>query len=160
MTAISFEYFPPKTNEQRAQFERAHARLAPLGPDYCSVTFGAGGSTLSYTQDAVLGLNRTGATDVAPHLSCQGGSADEIRELLDTYRKAGIRRLVALRGDVPSGMASAGQFHYANELVEFIRRETGDHFHIEVACYPEFHPECDDPQSDLRNFKRKVDAGA
>ena len=157
---ISFEYFPPKTPEQKAQFASAHQRLLALKPEYCSVTFGAGGSTLSYTQDVVLELQREGNTQVAPHLSCQGGSADEIRALLHTYAQAGIRRIVALRGDVPSGMASAGEFRYASDLVSFIRRETGDHFHIEVACYPEFHPEADSPHRDIENFRRKVDAGA
>ncbi|MDX1572330.1 MAG: methylenetetrahydrofolate reductase [NAD(P)H] [Xanthomonadales bacterium] len=160
MVQISFEYFPPKTGEQKERFWSTHERLAGLKPEYCSVTFGAGGSTLSYTQETVLALHQAPGPSVAPHISCQGGSAEEIRALLDTYREAGIRRLVALRGDVPSGMASAGEFRYASELVEFIRRETGDHFHIEVGCYPEFHPESDNPGQDLTHFKSKVDAGA
>ena len=160
MVPISFEYFPPKTGEQKERFWSTHERLSGLDPQYCSVTFGAGGSTLSYTQETVLALHQAPGPSVAPHISCQGGSADEIRDLLNGYREAGIRHLVALRGDVPSGMASAGEFRYASELVEFIRRETGDHFHIEVACYPEFHPEADNPERDLANFRRKVEAGA
>ncbi|MDJ0741591.1 MAG: methylenetetrahydrofolate reductase [NAD(P)H] [Gammaproteobacteria bacterium] len=160
MTRISFEYFPPKTDAQREQFEHAHELLSQLRPEYCSVTFGAGGSTLSYTQEAVLGLQRRHDTQVAPHLSCQGGSVEEIRALLDTYRKAGVRRIVALRGDVPSGMAAAGEFRYACDLVRFIRRETGDQFALDVACYPEFHPECDSPERDMVHFRDKVAAGA
>ena len=158
---VSIEYFPPKTDEQAASFWKAHQRLKEqLRPEYCSVTFGAGGSTLSSTRRVVSELNDDSQVEVAPHLSCQGGTRDEIADLLDEYRAQGIRRIVALRGDIPSGMASGGQLRYANELVEFIRDRTGDHFRIEVACYPEFHPESDSPEDDISHFRRKVDAGA
>lgn len=161
MTApVSFEYFPPKTEEQRARFWATHAKLCDFAPEYCSVTFGAGGSTLSSTRATVAELHRRGGVEVAPHLSCQGGTREEIRALLEEYREMGIRRLVALRGDMPSGMASAGELCHADELVAFIRAETGDHFHVEVACYPEFHPESEDPASDLKFFAQKVRAGA
>lgn len=157
---ISFEYFPPKTEQQSTQFWRAHERLKALRPDYCSVTFGAGGSTLSSTTRTVLELAKEDAARVAPHISCQGGSREEIGELIDTYRSAGISRLVALRGDIPSGMASGGSLQHADQLVAFIRERTGDHFHIEVACYPEFHPESTGPGSELKFFRQKVEAGA
>ncbi|MEZ5464237.1 MAG: methylenetetrahydrofolate reductase [NAD(P)H] [Lysobacteraceae bacterium] len=160
MTAVSFEFFPPKTDEQRAQLHKALPQLKSRSPDYVSVTFGAGGSTLSYTPEAVRELRESHALDAAPHLSCVGGSREEIRELLTRYRDMGCRRVVALRGDLPSGMAAPGDFRYANELVSFIRSEFGDDFHIEVACYPEAHPQARDAQTDLANFKRKVDAGA
>jgi methylenetetrahydrofolate reductase (NADPH) len=160
MTAISFEFFPPKTDEQRAQLESAVKRLKTLSPDYVSVTFGAGGSTLSYTDDTVRRLRKDHDLHVAPHLSCMGGTRKEIAALLDDYRATGCRRIVALRGDLPSGMASPGDFRYAAELVSFIREYSGDHFHIEVAAYPETHPQADDALADLRHFKAKVDAGA
>lgn len=160
MTPISFEFFPPKTDEQREQLERAAPRLKQLNPDYVSVTFGAGGSTLSYTPETVQRLRDTHGLDAAPHLSCMGGTRREIQALLERYRAMGCKRLVALRGDLPSGMASAGDFRYANELVEFIRAQFGDWFNIQVACYPEFHPQAEDAQRDLMNFKRKVEAGA
>ena len=160
MTAVSFEFFPPKTDEQRAQLQKALPLLKSKSPEYVSVTFGAGGSTLSYTPEAVRDLRETHALDAAPHLSCVGGSREEIHELLTRYQAMGCRRVVALRGDLPSGMAAPGDFRYANELVAFIRSEFGDAFHIEVACYPESHPQSRDAQTDLVNFKRKVDAGA
>lgn len=160
MPSISFEFFPPKTDEQRAQLDRAAQQLKALNPDYASVTFGAGGSTLSYTGDTVARLHRDHGLEVAPHLSCMGGTRAEIVELLDGYRAAGYRRLVALRGDLPSGMASHGDFRYAAELVRFIREHSGDHFHVEVAAYPETHPQAEDALADLRHFKAKVDAGA
>ena len=160
MPAISFEFFPPKTDEQRAQLDKSAKELKALKPEYVSVTFGAGGSTLSYTSETVARLHRQHGLDVAPHLSCMGGTRKEIADLLDTYRAAGYRRLVALRGDLPSGMASPGDFRYAAELVRFIREHTGDHFHIEVAAYPEMHPQAEDVQADLKHFKAKVDAGA
>ncbi|MEI7035775.1 methylenetetrahydrofolate reductase [NAD(P)H] [Fulvimonas yonginensis] len=160
MPAISFEFFPPKTDEQRTQLDRAAQALKAYAPDYVSVTFGAGGSTLSYTGDTVARLHRTHGLEVAPHLSCMGGTRAEIAELLDGYRAAGYRRIVALRGDLPSGMASPGDFRYAAELVAFIRERTGDHFHIEVAAYPETHPQAEDALRDLQHFKAKVDAGA
>lgn len=159
-TPLSFEFFPPKTDEQRDTLEKALPRLKALAPDYVSVTFGAGGSTLSYTPDTVRGLRERHGLDAAPHLSCMGGTRAEIRALLDAYKAMGCRRLVALRGDLPSGMASYGDFRYASELVEFIRRERDGDFHIEVACYPEMHPQASDAQADLRHFAAKVKAGA
>lgn len=160
MTAISFEFFPPKTDEQRDQLERSVQKLKQRAPEYVSVTFGAGGSTLSYTPETVRRLRQEHGIDVAPHISCVGGTRAEIASLLQLYRALGCRRLVALRGDMPSGMAAFGDFRYANELVQFIRDETGDWFHIEVGCYPETHPQADDAFADLANLKRKFDAGA
>jgi len=160
MPAISFEFFPPKTDEQRAQLDRAATLLKQHQPEYASVTFGAGGSTLSYTGETVARLHQQHGLSVAPHLSCVGGTRAELAELLDQYRAAGYRRLVALRGDLPSGMASPGDFRYASELVRFIREYAGDHFHIEVAAYPETHPQADDALRDLQHFKTKIDAGA
>lgn len=160
MPPISFEFFPPKTDEQRATLEKTVAALQPRRPQYVSMTFGAGGSTLSYTLEAVRELHLRHGLDAAPHLSCMGGSRAEIRELIETYRALGVKRIVALRGDLPSGMASFGDLRYASDLVEFIRAESGDHFHIEVACYPEVHPQAADAQADLIHFKRKIDAGA
>ncbi|MEO9080445.1 MAG: methylenetetrahydrofolate reductase [NAD(P)H] [Rhodanobacter sp.] len=160
MPAISFEFFPPKTDEQRAQMDRTAAALKAYHPEYASVTFGAGGSTLSYTGDTVARLHAEHGFSVAPHLSCVGGTRAELAALLDSYRAAGYRRIVALRGDMPSGMATAGDFRYAAELVSFIRQHSGDHFHIEVAAYPETHPQADDALLDLQHFKAKIDAGA
>jgi methylenetetrahydrofolate reductase (NADPH) len=160
MSSISFEFFPPKTDEQRAQLDQAATLLKSLGPEYVSVTFGAGGSTLSYTGETVHHLHTTHGLSVAPHLSCVGGTRAELAALLDDYRAAGYRRIVALRGDLPSGMATPGDFRYASELVRFIREHSGDHFRIEVAAYPETHPQADDALADLRHFKAKVDAGA
>ena len=160
MPPISFEFFPPKTDEQRATLESALPRLKAFKPEYVSCTFGAGGSTLSYTPETIRRLREVHGLDAAPHLSCMGGTRDEIRGLLNDYRSMGCKRIVALRGDLPSGMASHGDFRYASDLVEFIRAETVDHFHIEVACYPEVHPQSNDALSDLVNFKRKIDAGA
>jgi methylenetetrahydrofolate reductase (NADPH) len=160
MPAISFEFFPPKTDEQRAQMDRAAQLLKVHQPEYASVTFGAGGSTLSYTGDTVARLHRQHGFSVAPHLSCVGGTRAELSALLDSYRAAGYRRIVALRGDLPSGMATPGDFRYAAELVAFIREHSGDHFHIEVAAYPETHPQADNALRDLQHFKAKVEAGA
>jgi methylenetetrahydrofolate reductase (NADPH) len=160
MPAISFEFFPPKTEEQRVQLDAAVARLKKSEPDYVSVTFGAGGSTLSYTDRTVKQLRQEHGLSVAPHLSCMGGTRAEIGELLDTYKASGCRRIVALRGDLPSGMATPGDFRYAAELVAFIREHSGDHFHIEVAAYPETHPQAENALADLRHFRDKVDAGA
>ena len=160
MPAISFEFFPPKTDEQRTQLDRAAQLLKAHQPEYASVTFGAGGSTLSYTGDTVAHLHTQHGLNVAPHLSCVGGTRAELGALLDSYRAAGYRRIVALRGDLPSGMATPGDFRYAAELVSFIREHSGDHFHIEVAAYPEIHPQADDALADLHHFKAKIDAGA
>lgn len=157
---FSFEFFPPKTPEGADKLRQTRDALAPLNPAFFSVTFGAGGSTQDRTFDAVLEIQREGGVDAAPHLSCIGSTRESIRRILQEYRDNDIRRIVALRGDMPSGMGSPGEFRYANELVEFIRSETGDHFHVEVAAYPEFHPQAPSAQADLDNFKRKVDAGA
>jgi len=156
---FSFEFFPPKTAEGAEKLRKVREELTKLNPLYFSVTFGAGGSTQQGTIDTVLEIQQSGS-DAAPHLSCVGSTKDNVRELLTKYKDNGIKRIVALRGDMPSGMGEAGEFHYANELVEFIRTETGDHFHIEVAAYPEFHPQARNAESDLANFKRKVEAGA
>jgi methylenetetrahydrofolate reductase (NADPH) len=159
MLPISFEFFPPKTDEQRQGLERTLTQLARWSPEYLSCTFGAGGSTLSYTYDTVAALMARGF-DVAPHLSCMGGTRAEIGELLDRYIALGCRRLVALRGDLPSGMATAGEFRHALDLVRFVRERHGDHFHIEVAGYPEFHPQARSASEDLRHLREKVAAGA
>ena len=160
MIPISFEFFPPKTDEQKATLDAALPKLKALGPEYVSVTFGAGGSTLSYTPETVRHLRDDHGLDAAPHVSCMGGTRAEIRTLLDQYQAMGCRRIVALRGDLPSGMAGYGDFRYASELVSFIRSESDGFFHIEVACYPEMHPQANDAQADLNNFIAKVDAGA
>jgi methylenetetrahydrofolate reductase (NADPH) len=157
---ISLEFFPPKTDEQKATLEAALPKLKGLKPDYVSVTFGAGGSTLSYTPETVRHLRTDHGLDAAPHVSCMGGTRDEIRSLLEEYKAMGCRRIVALRGDLPSGMASYGDFRYASELVAFIRKEFDGAFHIEVACYPEMHPQAGDAQADMQNFIAKVNAGA
>ena len=160
MTHLSFEFYPPKTDEQRTLLDRTATKLKVHTPDYVSCTFGAGGSTLSYTSETVRHLKQTHGLDAAPHISCMGGSREEIRELLRLYRALGCRRLVALRGDLPSGMARMGDLRYASDLIAFIRAEHGDHFHIEVGAYPETHPQAEDAFADLRNFRTKVDAGA
>lgn len=156
---ISFEFFPPKTAEGMAKLHAAREQLVQLQPKFFSVTFGAGGSTRDRTLETVLEIQAHG-TEAAPHLSCISSTRDEISTILTQYREHGIRHLVALRGDHPSGEVAASDFHYANELVEFIRHETGDWFEIEVAAYPEFHPEAPSAKADLASFKRKVDAGA
>lgn len=156
---FSFELFPPKTNEGMAKLQLAVRKLAEVEPLYFSVTYGAGGSTRERTFETVDWLRSEGL-ETAPHLSCIGLHKEEILEILQRYRDEGISRLVALRGDMPSGMGDTGDFLYANELVEFIRDETEDHFHLEVAAYPEFHPQAPDARTDLVNFKRKVDVGA
>lgn len=160
MPAISFEFYPPKTDDQRAQLHRAAARLAETSPEYVSVTFGAGGSTLSYTPETIDALRTRHGFEAAPHVSCVGGTRAELDALLGSYRERGCRRIVALRGDLPSGMASTGDFHYASDLVEFIRARHGDWFRIEVGCYPETHPQAEDAFADLAHFKGKVEAGA
>ena len=156
---FSIEFFPPKTPEGAEKLRATRAKLAELNPKYFSVTFGAGGSTQKGTLETILEIKREGH-DAAPHLSCVGGTRESIRAILNEYKSSGIRRVVALRGDLPSGYGAAGEFRYANELVEFIRAETGDWFHIEVAAYPEMHPQAKSPQDDLQNFVRKVQAGA
>jgi methylenetetrahydrofolate reductase (NADPH) len=156
---LSIEFFPPQTDEGMTKLRATRDELAVLKPNFFSVTYGAGGSTRERTFAAVMEIHEAGFA-AAPHLSCIGSTRSGIRDLLDVYAERGIKRIVALRGDLPSGMADAGEFRYANELVEFIRRETDDRFHIEVAAYPEWHPQARSPQHDLENFKRKIDAGA
>jgi methylenetetrahydrofolate reductase (NADPH) len=156
---FSIEFYPPKTEEGAEKLRLVRQKLALLKPKYFSVTFGAGGSTQRGTLDTVLEIMNDGQA-AAPHLSCVGGTRESVRAILQQYQSHGIRRLVALRGDLPSGYGAAGEFRYASELVEFIRAETGDWFHIEVAAYPEVHPQARSPQDDLGNFERKVKAGA
>jgi methylenetetrahydrofolate reductase (NADPH) len=156
---LSVEFFPPQTSEGAEKLRATWATLAQLKPAFFSVTFGAGGSTQDRTFETVEEIRAAGLP-AAPHLSCIGSTKERVRAILQRYRSAGINRIVALRGDLPSGMADPGEFRYANELVEFIRRETGDCFHVEVAAYPEYHPQARTPRDDLLNFKRKVDAGA
>lgn len=157
---FSFELFPPKTDDGVRNLRATVNQLAQLKPKFFSVTFGAGGSTRDRTFETVRDIQSREGIEAAPHLSCIGSTRENLREILNAYRELGVRHIVALRGDLPSGMAAAGEFHYANELVEFIRAETGDHFFIEVACYPEFHPQTIDADSEITNLKRKVDAGA
>jgi methylenetetrahydrofolate reductase (NADPH) len=156
---FSIEFYPPKSAEGADKLRAARAKLATLNPTYFSVTFGAGGSTQQGTLDTVLEIIGEGHA-AAPHLSCVGGSRDSIRAILAQFKAHGIRRLVALRGDLPSGYGGGGELRYASDLVEFIRAETGDWFHIEVAAYPEMHPQARSPQDDLQHFARKVKAGA
>ncbi|PKO85415.1 MAG: methylenetetrahydrofolate reductase [NAD(P)H] [Betaproteobacteria bacterium HGW-Betaproteobacteria-12] len=156
---ISIEFFPPQTPEGVDKLRTVRAELAQLKPAFFSVTFGAGGSTRERTFSVVKEIAAEGH-DAAPHLSCIGSTRASIREILADYRAAGIKRIVALRGDLPSGMAETGEFRYANELVEFIRAETGDWFSLEVAAYPEWHPQARSPKDDLDAFVRKVKAGA
>jgi methylenetetrahydrofolate reductase (NADPH) len=156
---ISIEFFPPKTPEGAEKLRAARQKLAELHPKYFSVTFGAGGSTQLGTLSTVLEIQAEGHA-AAPHLSCVGGTRESIRAILAEFKAKGIRRLVALRGDLPSGYGGAGELRYASDLVEFIRAETGDWFHIEVAAYPEMHPQARSPQDDLQAFVRKVQAGA
>ena len=158
--ALSFEFFPPRTPEGAARLATTRRKLAALHPEFFSVTFGAGGSTRDLTLETVLELREDTQVDSAPHLSCIGFGLDDIRTVLAHYRDAGIQRLVALRGDMPSGTGGFGELRHANELVEFIREETGRHFHIEVAAYPEIHPQASGASADLDNFQRKVAAGA
>ncbi len=156
--SFSFEFFPPKTEEGRASLHATTQQLAQLKPRFFSVTFGAGGGTRDGTYEAVRDIQSMGQA-AAPHLSCIGSTRANIRDILASYKTLGIRHLVALRGDLPSGTVSPGELRYASELVEFIRAETGDWFHIEAAAYPEMHPQAQDMEQDLLNFKRKVDAG-
>lgn len=156
---LSFEFFPPRTEKGVETLARVHAELAKFRPEFFSVTFGAGGSTQDGTFDAVKSMIDAGS-DAAPHISCVGSSKDNIRSMIQGYLDIGVKRLVVLRGDLPSGMVERGDFSYANELVSFIRSEFGDGLHLEVAAYPDFHPESRNPKKDIENFKRKVDAGA
>jgi methylenetetrahydrofolate reductase (NADPH) len=156
---FSFEFFPPKTPEGMEKLRATRKQLAQLHPAFFSVTYGAGGSTREGTLGTILEIRAEGQ-NAAPHLSCIASSREQLREVIAEYKSNGIRHIVALRGDMPSGLAVAGEFRYASELVAFIREETGDWFHIEVACYPEVHPQSRKPQQDLAAFKAKIDAGA
>ena len=156
---FSFEFFPPKTEERAVHLKTVQKKLSALNPDFFSVTFGAGGSTRDKTSETILDIQQNGIS-AAPHLSCVASTKENISEILHAYKENGVSKIVALRGDIPSGMMSAGEFRYANELVDFIRAETGDFFEIHVAAYPEIHPQAKNAQDDFKNFKRKVDAGA
>ena len=156
---LSFEFFPPKTPEGRQKLRETWGRLGELKPAFFSVTYGAGGSTREGTLDTVLEIRKAGHEGV-PHISCVASSREEIAAQLERYRSHGIRHLVALRGDLPSGIAAGGEFRHAAELVAFIREKTGDAFRIEVACYPEYHPQTRNAADEIANFKRKADAGA
>jgi methylenetetrahydrofolate reductase (NADPH) len=156
---FSFEFFPPKTPEGKAKLRTTWQQLAQLKPRFFSCTFGAGGSTQQGTLDTVLEIRAAGH-EAAPHLSCVASSKAEIKAILSRYKENGIRHVVALRGDLPSGVAMAGELRYANELVAYIRETTGDWFNIEVACYPEYHPQTRNASDEVKNFKRKIDAGA
>ena len=156
---LSIEFFPPQTQEGVEKLRGVREKLASLKPDFLSVTYGAGGSTRERTFSVIKEIAAEGF-NAAPHLSCVGSTRESIREILNDYKSAGIRRIVALRGDLPSGMNQSGEFRYANELIEFIRAETGDHFHLAVAAYPEWHPQARSPNDDLAVFARKAKAGA
>jgi methylenetetrahydrofolate reductase (NADPH) len=162
-TSFSFELFPPRTPEGVAKLPSAIKALAAVGPKYFSVTYGAGGSDQDGTYGTIVTVIRETGVEAAPHLTCVGSTQKNVSALLDRYRGAGVRRIVALRGDLPATAGSAeapGEFHFANELVAFIRKSHGAHFRIEVACYPETHPQAATPLADFDNFRRKVDAGA
>jgi len=156
---FSFEFFPPKTPEGKEKLRATWKQLGQLKPKFFSCTFGAGGSTREGTLETVLEIRAAGY-EAAPHLSCIASSRTELKAQIEKYKSHGIRHVVALRGDLPSGLAASGEFRYANELVAFIRETTGDWFHVEVACYPEYHPQTRSAADEVRNFKRKVDAGA
>ena len=156
---ISFEFFPPKTPEGADKLQKVRHELYTLRPDFFSVTYGAGGSTQDGTLQQVQAILAEGH-DAAPHFSCIGATRDSVRAQLSQFKAAGIRRMVALRGDLPSGHGTFGEFRYASELVAFIRAETGDHFHIEVGCYPEVHPQAKSPEADVQAYVTKVKAGA
>jgi methylenetetrahydrofolate reductase (NADPH) len=157
---FSLEFFPPRSPEAQQTFDATLERLARLGPDWCSVTYGAGGSTRELTFETAQAIRDRGGVPGVPHVSCVGSTRADLRTVLERYRADGFRHIVALRGDLPSGSIGGGELRYASELVEFVRRETGDWFRIDVACYPEVHPQAAGAGADLRHFKRKVDAGA
>lgn len=160
LQVFSCEFFPPHDDEGAEKLRHTRTRLLQLYPAFFSVTYGAGGSTRNRTMETVLDIQLNGSVEAAPHLTCIGSTKESIRAILQHYRSHSIHRIVALRGDLPSGMRTPGEFRYANELVEFIRTETGDHYQIEVAAYPEFHPQAPSAEQDLANFKRKAEAGA
>ncbi len=157
---FSFEFFPARTEEQKVVLKNTQDKLRKLNPDFFSVTFGAGGSTVEATAETVIELKKHKAPLVIPHLSCMGGTPDSIKELLQKYQDNDIKHILALRGDVPSGMGSVGYFRHANELIEYIRTEFNDKFNITVGCYPEIHPESETKDTEIRFFKQKVQAGA
>ena len=157
---LSFEFFPPRTDQGKQTLTQVRKELSAIDPEYFSVTFGAGGSTQDATLETVLNIQQNDGIPAAPHLSCIGSEKSKIIELLDQYKTAGINRIVALRGDIPSGVRDIGDFHHANELVEFIKTQYNDHFHIEVAAYPEMHPQAKNITTDLEHFVNKVKAGA
>jgi methylenetetrahydrofolate reductase (NADPH) len=157
---FSFEFFPPRTSASVEKLQITQDRLSKLQPAYFSVTYGAGGSTQEKTFETVLDIRSKTGIDAAPHLSCIGASTEQLRQVLTKYRENHFKHIVALRGDLPSGSVGTGSLLYASELVEFIRKESGDYFNIDVACYPEFHPQSQTATQDLQNFKRKVEAGA
>jgi len=157
--SFSCEFFPPKTDKGRENIAATLLELKKLNPDYISCTYGAGGTTQEGTFDTIQQIMQHGLA-AAPHITCIGSTKEKIASLLKQYMDAGVSRIVALRGDLPEGMEDPGEFHYANELIEFIRKETGDHFHIEVAAYPEMHPQSINMQDEVRQFARKVEAGA
>ena len=157
--SVSFEFFPPRTEEGVLKLDKTVKTLSEFTPEFFSVTFGAGGSTKTKTLETVLSIKSSNNNGV-PHLSCISASKEEIRTLLNEYKTHDIKHLVALRGDNPSGAISHGDFKYANELISFIREETGEYFHIQAGAYPEYHPEAESMSDDLNNFKRKIEAGA
>ncbi len=156
---LSFEFFPPRTPKGAETLAAVHTELAKFEPNFFSVTYGAGGSTQAGTYDAIKEMRGRGS-NAAPHITCVGASRDYIKETIQSYIDLGVDRLVVLRGDLPGGMVDRGKFKYASDLVTFIRDEFGNDIHLEVAAYPDFHPESKSPQSELENFKRKIDAGA
>lgn len=160
MTSISFEFFPPKTDKGRENLHTARQALEAFNPEFFSVTFGAGGSTRNNTCETIFEIQEQSSIPAAPHLSCIGSTRENITQLLDIYLQAGVKRIVTLRGDLPPGSTDTGEFRYANELVSFIRETTGDAFHLEVAAYPEMHPESNSADADMTFFKQKIDAGA
>lgn len=160
LETLSFEFFPPRTDKGVANLHRAREQLETLQPEFFSVTYGAGGTSQDQTLDTVLQIQEKSAADAVPHLTCIGSTREKIGALLDDYKSKGISRLVALRGDLPEGCDDPGEFKHASDLVRFIRDTTGNHFQLEVACYPEFHPQAASPDADITHFKHKVDAGA
>ena len=158
--AFSFEFFPAKTEQGHEKLLNTYDQLNELSPSYFSVTYGAGGSTRTRTLDIVKALSARGETEIAPHMSCIGDDKAEIAELLEFYKSLGIRRLVALRGDLPSGQVGMGELPFAVDLVRFIREHSGDHFHVEVAAYPEMHPQARSFEFDVDNLVNKYQAGA
>jgi len=159
-TAISCEFFPPHTDAGLKNLTKTCERLSQMKPDFYSVTYGASGADQNKTKEAVLQMRSATAVESAPHITCIGSSKAGIAALLDEYRAQGIKRLVALRGDLPKDQTTTGEFTYASDLIAFIRQHSGDHFHLEVACYPETHPEAKTPNSDLKHFLEKVNSGA